>query len=300
MLTRRFRSIRVAALATALGVLLASPASAQTETGGTVRVTRTTVVMETPRGDSVRVGFAQAGDVLEVLERDGNWFLVLAPTPKTGKATWERGWVHIDSLEIATPGKLVTPPGKPKGRFMFRGFGQAGGTLFTAQDSFDAILGGSFGGQFGGGGQVVFPNGALVQVSFDRFSETGTRALVSGSQVFTLDVPEKVTVTPITITAGYRGAPAAGLTPYVGAGVGWYQLEEEQLETTNASRIDTRHIGYHVVGGAEFPLLPFLWLAGEVQWATVPDAIGETGVSLAYDEDDLGGTTFRFKVIVGR
>ena len=103
-------------------------------------------------------------------------------------------------------------------------------------------------------------------------------------------------MTPITITAGYRGAPAAGLTPYVGAGVGWYQLEEEQLETTNAARIDTRHIGYHVVGGAEFPLLPFLWLAGEVQWATVPDAIGETGVSLAYDEDDLGGTTFRSQI----
>jgi hypothetical protein len=32
----------------------------------------------------------------------------------------------------------------------------------------------------------------------------------------------------------------------------------------------------------------------------VPDAIGESGVSAVFNERDLGGATFRVKVIIGR
>jgi opacity protein-like surface antigen len=182
---------------------------------------------------------------------------------------------------------------------MFRGFGLAGGTLFTAQDSFDTILGQSFGPLFGGGGQVVFPNGAFAQVGIERFRETGTRALVSGDQVFTVDFPEQVTVTPITISAGYRAIRPGPLTGYLGVGFGWHRLEEESLELPTAEPISTGHAGFHILGGAEYAVLPWVSLAGEVQWATVPKALGETGVSAFYDEDDLGGTTFRLKLIVG-
>jgi hypothetical protein len=59
-------------------------------------------------------------------------------------------------------------------------------------------------------------------------------------------------------------------------------------------------MGYHLLGGAEYALLPWVWVAGEVQWATVPDALGESGVSSVFEEDDLGGTTFRVKLIFGR
>ena len=66
-----------------------------------------------------------------------------------------------------------------------------------------------------------------------------------------------------------------------------------------AARQEKDKIGFHVIGGSELVLGRVFALAGEVQWSTVPKAIGETGVSLAFAEDDLGGTTFRFKVIVG-
>ncbi len=300
MLTRRFRVVRAATATTVLAVLLfGSPLLAQTKAGGTVRAVRSAVVLEQPRGDSIRVGFIQAGDVLEVLERQGNWFLVVAPTPKSGKSTWDRGWVHIDALELASTGAVVAPS-RPKSRLMIRGFGQAGGILFAAQDSFDTILGGSFGSQFGGGAQVAFPNGAFAQVSVDRFTETGTRALVSGTQIFTLDLPEKVTITPTTVTVGYRGTRTKALAPYAGVGIGWYRLEEESPTLPNTERISDGHIGYHLLGGAEYELLPWAWVAGEVQWATVPDAIGQSGVSSVFEEDDLGGTTFRVKLIFGR
>ena len=183
---------------------------------------------------------------------------------------------------------------------MIRGFGMAGGTLFTAQDSFDTILGESFGPLFGGGGQVVFPNGVFAQVGLERFRETGTRALLSGTQVFTVDFPEQITVTPLTITAGYRAIRPGPLTGYLGVGFGWHKLEEEPLALPTAERISTGHAGFHVLGGAEYSILPWVWLAGEVQWASVPKAIGETGVSAFFEEDDLGGTTFRLKLIVGR
>jgi hypothetical protein len=43
-----------------------------------------------------------------------------------------------------------------------------------------------------------------------------------------------------------------------------------------------------------------MWLAGEVQWASVPDGLSEAGVGAVFDETDLGATTFRFKLIIGR
>lgn len=58
-------------------------------------------------------------------------------------------------------------------------------------------------------------------------------------------------------------------------------------------------MGYHLLGGVEIPIGRWLALAGEAQWTAVPKALGETGVLAAFAEDDLGGTTFRFKLIVG-
>jgi hypothetical protein len=60
--------------------------------------------------------------------------------------------------------------------------------------------------------------------------------------------------------------------------------------------------GYHILGGAEFRAARWIGAAAEVQWATVPDALGanENGVSAMFDENDLGGVTFRVKIVVGR
>ena len=55
--------------------------------------------------------------------------------------------------------------------------------------------------------------------------------------------------------------------------------------------VDERFSGYHLVGGVEYKITRWLGVAGEVTWTTVPDAIGEAGVSAAFDETDLGGTT---------
>lgn len=283
-----------AAVALLTGVFLVSPAMAQT--GATLRVTRVAVVMERPRGDSVVVGSVEPGEVLELLDRQGNWYRVSLPAVTHGQASSQRGWIHEGSVQL-TNGDTASIA--PRGRMLIRGFGQASGTLFAARDSFGAILGGTFGSMYGGGGQIAFPNGAFAQVNIDQFTKTGSRALVSGSQVFRLQIPDSVTVTPLQISAGYRAPPSGVGIPYLGAGVGWHVLREESPSFAGGDNVRDGHIGYQILGGAEFQVLSWMWVAGEVQWATVPKALGDTGVSAFFGEDDLGGTTFRFKLMLG-
>jgi hypothetical protein len=283
-------------LALIIAALLPFASAAAAQIAPTVRVARNAPVFDAARGDSVRIGMVQAGTIVEVLDRQRDWLLVSAPAGTSG---WTRGWLHVSTLELASADLIRAQPKKPAGRLMLRGFAHAGGSLFTADDSFDAITGSPFAMAFGGGGQVVFPNGLFVQVFADRVRETGSRALVSGTQIFTIPTENTVTVLPVEATVGYRGGTIGATTAYLGAGAGWYRFTEESPSLPGEPKIRDAFVGYHVLGGVEFPFSRWLSLAGEVQWAAVPNALGESGLSAVFGEDDLGGTTFRVKVIVG-
>jgi opacity protein-like surface antigen len=180
-----------------------------------------------------------------------------------------------------------------------RGFVQGGGSLFAARDSFETILDKRFGLSYGGGGQVGFANGLFVQVGVSRLQETGSRAIVTASQIFRVDVPHTITTMPIEATAGYRMVHGRRVASYAGLGVGWHRFKESAASLEGADTTST-HVGYHVLAGAEFPMGGWLSLAGEAQWSKVPNAFGESGVSAAFGEKDLGGGTFRVKVLFGR
>jgi hypothetical protein len=278
-------------------LLVGSIASAQT-TPVRVRLVAPAVVMERPRGDSLVLARLTPGMVLERLQESGRWIEV-RPAPGATGLTWTRGWIPADAVEFvdAPPASAAAEGG---GEFMIRGFGQFGTSLFTAQDSFEAVLDSKWGVAYGAGAQLVFPNGLFVQAGFDRFEETGTRVIVSDTQVFRTAIPNTVTVTPILATVGFREVESRRVVSYVGAGVGWHVLEEQSPVLATAGDYKEGHIGYHVSGGAEFRLLPFAWLAGEVQWASVPDGLGEVGLGAVFDETNLGATTFRVKVLIGR
>jgi opacity protein-like surface antigen len=184
---------------------------------------------------------------------------------------------------------------------MLRGFGDVGTTTFTAEESFAAILGSSTAAVFGGGVEVVLPRRIFVNLRASRFRQTGQRVFVSGGERFDLGIPTTVTLTPLQITGGYRFPRVIGLTPFAGAGPGWYHFIETSQFADTSENVDEQFSGFHILGGAEVRLVRWLSLGGELQWATVPDAIGEDPNSVAreFNESDLGGTTFRFKVIVG-
>jgi opacity protein-like surface antigen len=183
-----------------------------------------------------------------------------------------------------------------------RGFGDAGVTVFSATKSFKAILGRPSGPLFGGGMELGLPRHFFVSVSASRFRRTGHRVFVFEGQVFTLNDPATLTITPLEVSAGYRSTRLKRLLPYVGGGVGWHKYEETSAHSTDADDVHATYTGYQVIGGAEVPLQKWIAVAGEAQFASVPSALGKdsTGVSSVYHEHNLGGFTVRVKVVVGR
>ena len=194
---------------------------------------------------------------------------------------------------------MTSTPAQAQG-FMLRGFADAGATTFTAGQSFNAILGSKSGPVFGGGVEAVERN-IFLNVRASRFRKTGQRVFLFEGQQFDLGIPATITVTPVELSGGYRFPFWTRFVPYAGIGVGRYWFKETSQFAASDENVDDQFTGYHVLGGAEVRLARWIGLAGELQWARVPDAIGgdPNSVSHEFNESDLGGTTFRFKIIVG-
>jgi hypothetical protein len=272
---------------------------------------------------------APAGMILEITAQSDRWYEVVIPAPRGGRG--ERGLIAIGSVELVpgTPQPPVRalrgsppPPGPgsqpgsqrpaPVGRqtplrpaFVepavgVRGFGQAAFAQLNATKSFEAVLGDARGPLFGGGAQVRLRNGVFAQASWERFRQTGERVFVFEETVFPLGIPNTITITPIRISAGYRFHGARRAVPYLGGGFGSYRLQEEAAFAEPGDDVDERFSGYQVLGGVELRVSRWLASAFEVEYASVPDALGVGGVSEVFDEHDLGSIQVRVKVLIGR
>jgi opacity protein-like surface antigen len=201
-------------------------------------------------------------------------------------------------------------PSQAQDRISMRGFADAGLTIFTATQSFKAILGSPAGPMFGGGVEVGLTRNVFVSVRASRFRQTGNRVFVFQNQVFKLNESDTITVTPLQLSAGYRflGRRSARLTrpprftPYAGGGVGWYRFSETSAHSTADEDEKTTNTGYHVLAGVEIPIRSWMAAAVDGRWSFVPNAFGDSASSVAsvYDEHNLGGFTLSGRVIVGR
>ena len=190
-----------------------------------------------------------------------------------------------------------------------RGFADAGLTIFTASQSFDAILGSPAGPVFGGGVEVGLTRNVFLSVGASRFSRTGHRVFVFQDQVFTLNEADTISVTPFQVSAAYRFlAPRTAratrpsrFTPYAGGGVGWYRFSETSPHSTDADDEKTTNAGYHVLAGVETPIRRWMAAAVDAQWSIVPNAFDSaSSVAKLYDEHNLGGFTLSVRLIVGQ
>jgi hypothetical protein len=211
------------------------------------------------------------------------------------------------------PHSSSTTRGPARG-FRVAGFVEFGSTSFTASKSFDAILDKSSATILGGGGQVALRNGIFVQVDITHLSEDGERAFVNNGTVFKLGIPATIEMTPIDLTAGYRfrfgrrtrypGLPprptaAERIVPYVGGGVGTVRYKETSTFAQSGDDVDESFTSYNVLGGVEVGIWKWIGAGVEFQQRWVPDGLGTGGVSKAFNETDLGGSSVRLKVIVG-
>jgi opacity protein-like surface antigen len=192
-----------------------------------------------------------------------------------------------------------------------RGFADAGLTIFTATQSFKAILGSPAGAVFGGGVEVGLTRNMFLSVGASRFSRTGQRVFVFQNQVFKLNESDRITVTPFQLSAAYRFLPRPRpgritrpirFTPYAGGGVGWYRFSETSPHSTAEDDEKTTNAGYHVLAGVETPIRRWMAAAIDGQWSIVPNAFGDSASSVAklYDEHNLGGFTLSARIIVGQ
>jgi hypothetical protein len=87
----------------------------------------------------------------------------------------------------------------------------------------------------------------------------------------------------------------------VGGGIGWHRYRETSEFATDAENVSETFTGYHALGGVVYRLGKLFGVAGEGQWSSVPNALGDTAnsASAAFGESDLGGFTARVKFIVG-
>jgi hypothetical protein len=209
---------------------------------------------------------------------------------------------------LATPGQVFAqakprprPAAAPSKGVEIGGYGMFGRINFAAADSFDAILGESSGPIFGGGVRIS-QGGVFLDVGAWQFSADGERAFVAGNTVFPLGIPIEVTVTPIEFSGGWRFRirKMPKLTPYAAGGWTLMRYQEASEFSSEDEDVDETFNGFHLFGGVEYKITHWFGVAGEASWTTVANAIGEAGVSEAFNETDLGGTTLRFKITIGR
>lgn len=183
-----------------------------------------------------------------------------------------------------------------------KGYGMVGSMSFSAAESFEAVFGSSSGTIVGGGAEVGLPWGGLyVGVGASRFRRDGERVFISGSEVFPLGIPLTVEITPLEITGGWRFKNLSPrIVPYVGAGWSSYAYTETSQFADPDENVDERFTGWHMLGGVEFKATRWLGIGGEIVFTSVPDALGLGGASEAFDETNLGGSSFRLKISIGR
>jgi opacity protein-like surface antigen len=210
----------------------------------------------------------------------------------------------VNAFAQAQPQPRTPPPPAAQARDIeIGGYAMTGVMNFTAADSFDVILGRPTEPIFGGGGRIGLPYGGLfADVGAWRLREEGQRVFVFGGREFPLNIPVEITITAFELSGGwqFRFRRAPRVRPYVAAGYSSYGFRETSGFGEPAETVDDRFSGYHLSGGAEFRILGWLGVAGEFNWTTIPDAIGQGGVSAEFNETDLGGTSLRFKVTFGR
>jgi hypothetical protein len=195
---------------------------------------------------------------------------------------------------------VPAPPDPPA--FSVRVFGEAGIDQLSAAKSFNAVFGKDSGPIFGGGAEVVLYQAWFVRFTIWRFKEEGQRAIRLENQTFRLDIPLTVTITPIEVNAGYRFPVGRRrvIVPYVGGGVSSHGYKETSSFSVGDENVDERFTGYQVLGGVEYRLHRSFGVAGEVQYTSVPDALGAGGLSADFDENNLGGVIARVRVLFGR
>jgi len=252
----------------------------------------------------------EPGTELELLGRDGNWYIVRLPQLQ-GMPAGEIGRMAVAQAEVIGGGQVrelsirqlaetASTPTPSDTRIGIFGFGQAGYNRWLAHDAFAAVLGSGASPMLGGGVRVLVGDRLGVDVAIERFEKSGQRVFINNGQVFPLGIRDTIRVIPIYITGIYRQRHGSW-TAYGGGGIARYAYRETSDFADPAENVNDHFGGYHVVFGVEFGARASMFRAAvEGQATNVPDAFGATGAAAIFDEHNLGGFQIRVRLLAGR
>jgi opacity protein-like surface antigen len=279
-----------------------------------------------PSAESGVIAVLERGAEVEILARTGSWLKVRVP------GSGAEGFLHESLAQIAPRESRGTPvqaasgsaPTRPahaqratatraasreigslaavRGdarRLRLRVFGHASYVSFSAKHSFETILGSSSAMMLGGGVQLRY-RAAFLQLGLSRFSKSGERAFVLDGQAYTLGVKDSVTISPVTAIGGVHLLRRGPIELYVGAGVGLYSYKEKSDFEDKSEGVDKFFTSFHAIAGAECRVARLIAVGLEGHYSSVPNAIGQGGVSANYGETNLGGIGVQLKVLVGK
>ncbi len=226
---------------------------------------------------------------------------MISPAP-TRIGPHARSW-HRSSRAAAALAAVLVLASVPRAAAIDWAVGAEGGyfTMSNASRSAKAIFGGSSGGgTLGGFLQFGIGRSFFVAGHVRRFQRTGERVFVpdTSSPVFRLGHPLTIRMVPVYAMLGWRFLPDSRWSPYIALGAGSTSYREESnvaglVETQSKSKA-----AGHVALGIDFAL-GGLRVGAEAMYSTVPNTIGESGVSKVYSEKDVGGATIVARVSFG-
>ena len=170
--------------------------------------------------------------------------------------------------------------------------------MTNARDSATALFGSSGGPTFGGFVRYGLGRSLFVGAGARLFQRSGTRAFAAGpnSPAFSLGHPLDVRVIPAYALLGYRFMPDSRLSPYIAIGPGFTSYREESTVAGLSFDTSNSKVSGHAALGLEFGTGKIR--AGlEAMYTTVPNIIGEDGISQVYEENDVGGVSLAARLV---
>ena len=193
----------------------------------------------------------------------------------------------------AQPRSPKPPPHVP---FDFRAYAHLDEVWMTASQSFDAVLGTSSLTAGGVGVDIVdLWRGAFVRAGISRMGGYGTRVFLADGDVIASNVPVAVRIRTIELGAGWRYSlpKRPAYTVYGGVDLLRVRYTEVSDFATDEENAPEGFWGTAIFGGLEVQFWKRMLAGGEVQFRSVPDAIGSAGVSSDFNETNLGGFVIR-------
>lgn len=213
------------------------------------------------------------------------------------------GAIIVAALIAAASVPAPAPPREPL--YSIDAHVQFGRLSQTAGDSFAAILGTSTGQVFGAGAELALRNGLFVRADVSYFQDEGERVEMIDGEVVPLGIPVTLSLTPIEFSGGYRFAAIRfgnrgelRLVPFVGGGAGVVRFSEMTDDTHPDEEASERFASYHLLVGLDVPIGRRVAIGAELTRRWVRDGLGSGGISEAFGETDLGGTTMLTRVRV--